>query len=53
MDAENKARVLESPLQWSRADGDFIHQCPTDAIQVELTEGNVHRWTMERQIESD
>ena len=53
MDAENKAIVLESPLEWSRADGDFIHQCPTDAIKVELVEGNVRTLTMERKIEPE
>lgn len=53
MDAENKAIVLESPLEWSRADGDFIHQCPTDAIRVEVLEGNVRTLTMERQVEPE
>ena len=53
MDAENKARVLESPLEWSRGDGDFIHQCPTDAIQVTVVEGNVRTLTMERKIEPE
>ena len=53
MDAEHKARVLESPLEWSRADGDFIHQCPTDAIQVTVVEGNVRTLTMERKIEPE
>jgi NTE family protein len=53
MDAENKAIVLESPLEWSRADGDFIHQCPTDAIRVEVVEGEVRRSTMEREVEAD
>jgi NTE family protein len=51
MDAEGKAFVLESPLEWSRADGDFIHQCPTDAIQVAVLEGDVRTVTMERRIE--
>jgi NTE family protein len=53
MDAENKAIVLESPLEWSRADGDFIHQCPTDAIQVAVIEGNVRTLTMERKVEPE
>jgi NTE family protein len=53
MDAENKAFVIESPLEWSRADGDFIHQCPTDAIKVEVIEGNVRTVTMERRIEAE
>jgi NTE family protein len=53
MDAENKAFVIESPLEWSRADGDFIHQCPTDAIKVEVIEGSVRTVTMERRIEAE
>jgi NTE family protein len=53
MDAEDKAIVLESPLEWSRADGDFIHQCPTDAITVEVVDGNVRTLTMERKIEPE
>jgi hypothetical protein len=53
MDAEGKAYVLESPLEWSRADGDFVHQCPTDAIQVAVLEGNVRTVTMERRIETE
>ncbi|HXD23611.1 MAG TPA: patatin-like phospholipase family protein [Gemmatimonadaceae bacterium] len=53
MDAENKAYVMESPLEWSRADGDFIHQCPTDAIKVEVIDGNVRTVTMERKIEPE
>ena len=53
MDGDNKARVLQSPLEWSRADGDFIHQCPTDAIEVAVIEGDVRTLTMERKIEPD
>jgi NTE family protein len=53
MDNEDKAIVLESPLEWSRADGDFIHQCPTDAIKVEVVDGNVRTLTMERKIEPE
>jgi NTE family protein len=53
MDDEGKARVLEPTLEWSRADGDFVHQCPTDAIQVAVFEGNVRTMTMERRIDPD
>jgi NTE family protein len=53
MDGQGKARVSQSPVEWSRADGDFIHQCPADAIKVEVVEGNVRTVTMERRIESD
>lgn len=38
MDRDGKAQVLASPVEWSRADGDFVHQCPTDAILVETIE---------------
>jgi ferredoxin len=53
MDAANKATVLESPLEWSRADGDFIHQCPTDAIKVDVIDGDVRTVTMERKVEAE
>jgi NTE family protein len=43
MDEEGKAEVRESPLEWSRADGDFVHQCPTEAIHVTVIEGDVRR----------
>jgi NTE family protein len=36
MDADGKARALESPVEWSRADGDFVHQCPFNAITVQV-----------------
>ena len=32
--------LLESPVEWSRADGDFVHQCPFDAITVEVVGAN-------------
>jgi len=47
MDQDGKARVLASPVEWSRADGDFVHQCPTDAISVEALEGSLRRPTLE------
>ncbi|MFI5312096.1 MAG: patatin-like phospholipase family protein [Gemmatimonadales bacterium] len=53
MGPDGKARPLESRVEWSRADGDFVHQCPTEAIQVEVVEGGVRRVTMEHRIESD
>jgi ferredoxin len=43
MDSEGKADVLKSPLEWSRAEGDFVHQCPTDAIHVTVVDGDVRR----------
>jgi len=36
MDADGKARVRGSPVEWSRADGDFVHQCPFGAITVQV-----------------
>ena len=36
MDADGKACVLESEVVWSRADGDFVHQCPFDAITARV-----------------
>ncbi len=43
MDADGKADVIASPLEWSRAEGDFVHQCPTDAIHVMVIEGDLRR----------
>ena len=43
MDAEGKAAVITSPLEWSRAEGDFVHQCPSDAIHVMVIDGDLRR----------
>lgn len=51
MGADGKAKVIGSNLEWSRADGDFVHQCPTDAIQVMVVEGDRRRPSV--QIEAD
>ena len=32
MDANNKAYPRTRSADWSPADGDFVHYCPTDAI---------------------
>lgn len=53
MDQDGKAQVLHSPVEWSRADGDFVHQCPVDAITVEAIEGDGRRSTMEMPILDD
>jgi NTE family protein len=53
MGRDGKAHPIESRVEWSRADGDFVHQCPTDAIRVEVVEGEVRRVTMEHKFESD
>lgn len=47
MDDEGKAVVTRASVEWSRADGDFVHQCPTKAIRVTAREGDVRRDTME------
>jgi NTE family protein len=50
MDRDGKASVLHSPVEWSRADGDFVHQCPTAAISVETVNGAERHLTMEMPI---
>lgn len=35
MRADGKASPTAPGFTWSRADGSFVHQCPTDAIRVE------------------
>ena len=39
LDAERKAVVTATPLQWSPADGDFVQHCPTEAITVQTLDG--------------
>jgi len=34
MDGENKAYPLTPVVEWSPADGDFVHHCPTLAIKA-------------------
>ena len=53
MDADDKAVVLTPEVEWSRADGDFVHQCPTDAINVTVTEGDMRRTTMSYPVPVD
>lgn len=53
MDLDGKASVLETPVEWSRADGDFVHQCPTEAIKVESIHGFERRATMEMPIQEE
>lgn len=50
MGQDGKAQVLASPVEWSRADGDFVHQCPTEAIIVEAIEPTGSRRTLERPV---
>lgn len=53
MDQDGKASVLRSPVEWSRAEGDFVHQCPTNAIKVESVTGHDRHLTMEMPIMED
>jgi NTE family protein len=50
MDSDGKAEVLTSPVEWSRSDGDFVHQCPTNAIRVEVVEGRERFRTLEMPV---
>jgi NTE family protein len=34
MDAQQKAYPLTPVVEWSPADGDFVHHCPTYAIEA-------------------
>jgi NTE family protein len=40
MDARQKAYPILTPLEWSPADGDFVHHCPTGAISVRWLDGS-------------
>jgi hypothetical protein len=40
MDAHQKAYPVYSPLEWSPADGDFVHHCPTGAISARWLDGS-------------
>jgi len=51
MDDENKARVIESPLELARPDSEFIHQCPTEAIRVAEVGARAHALTNDRVFE--
>lgn len=53
MDQDGKAQVLASPVEWSRADGDFVHQCPTAAILVEALEPTGRRTTLELPVHEE
>ncbi len=53
MDQDGKAQVLHSPVEWSRADGDFVSQCPTNAIHVEALEGAERHRTLEMPVQLD
>ncbi len=53
MDDTGHAVVMEPRLTWSRADGAFVHQCPTGAITAETVRNGVRRPTMKRPVLDD
>jgi NTE family protein len=53
MGDDDVAYVTQRPVEWSRADGDFVHQCPTHAITVQIVAEDGRRLLMKHQIESD
>ncbi len=54
MDGDGKASAISGPLEWSRADGAFVPECPVQAITVEVIDrdGRRHR-TMEHPVLGD
>jgi len=53
MGDDGLAYVTQRPVEWSRADGDFVPQCPTHAITVHIVQDDGRLLKMEHQIESD
>jgi ferredoxin len=54
MDVEGKAVVKGGQFDWSRADGDFVGECPVQAITVDSIESDGHRHrTMEYKVVGD
>ncbi len=51
MEPDGKAAARSGPFEWSRADGEFVPECPVQAIRVDVIDGdgNRHR-TMEYKI---
>ncbi len=50
---DGKAEVIASPAEWSRAEGDFVHQCPTDAIRVMVIDGDMRRPSVQLEAVGD
>lgn len=50
MDEQGKAVVRRATVEWSRADGDFVHRCPTKAIGVSVVVDGERRRTMEWRV---
>jgi NTE family protein len=53
MDAVGRAVVIEPRVTWSRAEGAFVHQCPTGAITAESVTPAGRRRTMQRPVLDD
>ncbi len=54
MDADGKATAVGGTLEWSRADGAFVQECPVQAINVEVIDGDGQRHrTMEFKVLGD
>lgn len=41
MERDRKAHATTTSLSWSPADGDFVQECPTEAITVQSTDGTL------------
>jgi len=54
MDRDGKAAAVGGRLEWSRADGAFVAECPVQAISVEVIDRDGGRhWTMEYKVPGD
>jgi NTE family protein len=53
LDPDGYAEPRVPVLLWSRADGHFVHQCPTDAIEIATVEGAVRRLSVQEEAIDD
>jgi NTE family protein len=53
MDVEGKAVVRDGPRHWTRADGEFVHHCPTGAIHVHVIEGGQRRRSQQLELPAE
>jgi NTE family protein len=53
MDTAGKARPIDTRVHWSRADGDFVHECPFDAIKVRVVDGDERRVVRDWKVDAD
>jgi NTE family protein len=49
MDAREKAYAVTAPVEWSPADGDFVHHCPTQAITARMLDSGAVTTSPERE----